>query len=54
VRFYQRHQFALLAPERARVLLETYWTVTPRQIESSVVLTNDRDWEDGQRQIDVI
>jgi GNAT superfamily N-acetyltransferase len=40
IRFYQRHDFELLAPERARVLLETYWTVTARQIETSVVLAN--------------
>jgi GNAT superfamily N-acetyltransferase len=40
IRFYQRHNFQLLAPERTRGVLETYWTITDRQIETSVVLAN--------------
>ena len=40
VRFYQRHGFELVAPERKAELLRTYWTVPDRQIETSVVLTN--------------
>jgi GNAT superfamily N-acetyltransferase len=38
IRFYERHGFVLVAPERKRVLLETYWTIPPRQVETSVVL----------------
>ena len=38
VRFYERHGFVLVTPERKRALLETYWTIPPRQVETSVVL----------------
>lgn len=38
VRFYQRHGFALVPPEEAAELLARYWTITPRQAETSVVL----------------
>ena len=40
IRFYQRHGFALVPPERKTALLKTYWTVPDRQIETSVVLAN--------------
>jgi GNAT superfamily N-acetyltransferase len=40
VRFYQRHGFELVPPERKSALLKTYWTVPDRQIETSVVLAN--------------
>src|SRR5215216_7583287 len=38
VRFYRRHGFELVPPERTAGLLKTYWTISDRQIESSVVL----------------
>lgn len=38
--FYQRHGFALVEPDRARVLLRGYWKVSERQIETSVVLAS--------------
>ena len=40
IRFYVRHGFELVTPERKRLLLETYWTVPERQIETSVVLAD--------------
>ena len=40
VRFYVRHGFELVTPERKRALLERYWTVPERQIEVSVVLAS--------------
>jgi GNAT superfamily N-acetyltransferase len=40
IRFYQRHAFQLLPPERAAALLRSYWTIADRQIETSVVLAN--------------
>ena len=40
IRFYQRHDFQLLTAARAKILLNTYWTITDRQIETSVVLAN--------------
>lgn len=40
IRFYRRHGFELVSPERKTALLQTYWTIPDRQIESSVVLAN--------------
>ena len=40
IRFYRRHGFELVSPERKTVLLKTYWTIPDRQIETSVVLAN--------------
>jgi GNAT superfamily N-acetyltransferase len=40
IKFYQRHGFELVSPERKAELLKTYWTVPDRQIETSVVLAN--------------
>ena len=40
IRFYVRHGFELVTPERKRALLERYWTVPERQIEVSVVLAS--------------
>jgi N-acetylglutamate synthase-like GNAT family acetyltransferase len=40
IRFYSHHGFELVAPERKTELLKTYWTITERQIETSVVLAN--------------
>ncbi len=36
--FYGRHGFELVPPERTRALLTTYWAISDRQIETSVVL----------------
>ena len=38
VRFYQRHGFELVSPQDKATLLRKYWTVSDRQIETSVVL----------------
>ena len=38
IRFYQRHGFELLEPERGASLLRSYWTIPDRQVETSVVL----------------
>jgi GNAT superfamily N-acetyltransferase len=40
IRFYRRHGFELVSPERKPALLQTYWTIPERQIETSVVLAN--------------
>jgi GNAT superfamily N-acetyltransferase len=42
IRFYERHGFALLPPERAAELLREYWSIPERQIETSVVLELER------------
>jgi GNAT superfamily N-acetyltransferase len=38
--FYRRHGFEPVSPERTAALLETYWTIPDRQIETSVVLAS--------------
>jgi GNAT superfamily N-acetyltransferase len=40
IRFYERHGFALVSPQRKTELLKSYWTIPDRQIETSVVLAN--------------
>lgn len=40
VKFYERHGFVLVAPERTAALLRTYWTIPERQIDTSVVLAS--------------
>lgn len=39
IRFYRRNGFEQVSPERKTVLLQTYWNIPERQIETSVVLT---------------
>jgi GNAT superfamily N-acetyltransferase len=39
IRFYQRHGFRLVTADDKDRLLGEYWTVSPRQRETSVVLT---------------
>jgi GNAT superfamily N-acetyltransferase len=40
IRFYRRHGFQLVAPERTAALLKAYWTIPDRQIATSVVLAS--------------
>jgi GNAT superfamily N-acetyltransferase len=40
IRFYRRHGFEQTSPADKVALLNTYWTVPDRQIETSVVLAN--------------
>ncbi len=40
IRFYRRHGFEIVWPERKAALLRTYWTIPERQIETSVVLAS--------------
>jgi GNAT superfamily N-acetyltransferase len=48
IRFYCRHGFELVSPQRASSLLKAYWDIPDRQIETSVVLASpplDREAE---------
>ncbi|HSS94016.1 MAG TPA: GNAT family N-acetyltransferase, partial [Candidatus Dormibacteraeota bacterium] len=36
IRFYRRHGFELVSPDRKATLLKTYWTIPDRQVETSV------------------
>ncbi|GLC24662.1 GNAT family N-acetyltransferase [Roseisolibacter agri] len=38
IRFYERHGYTLVPAHETAALLRRYWTVSPRQIETSVVL----------------
>jgi GNAT superfamily N-acetyltransferase len=40
IRFYRRHGFEQVSPERRTALLKAHWTIPDRQIETSVVLAN--------------
>ena len=42
IRFYQKHGFRLVTPAEKDRLLPKYWGVPARQIETSVVLANER------------
>jgi GNAT superfamily N-acetyltransferase len=38
IRFYQRHGFELVSTKHKDLLLRTYWSISERQIDTSVVL----------------
>ncbi|HEY79433.1 MAG TPA: GNAT family N-acetyltransferase [Dehalococcoidia bacterium] len=42
IRFYQKHGFRLVSQEEKDRLLRKYWSIPERQIETSVVLANDK------------
>ncbi len=43
IRFYEKHGFRLVTPEEKDRLLRKYWSISERQIETSVVLA-DQKW----------
>ena len=45
IHFYERHGFQVVDPREKDRLLKKYWTVPERQIESSVVLA-DQKWRE--------
>ena len=47
IRFYEKHGFRLVTQEEKERLLNTYWTISPRQAETSVVLA-DPKWLNSQ------
>ena len=49
VRFYEKHGFRLVSPEEKNRLLKKYWSIPERQVETSVVL-GDQRWFHLQRQ----
>jgi N-acetylglutamate synthase-like GNAT family acetyltransferase len=42
VRFYQQHGFRLVTPQEKERLLRKYWRIPERQVETSVVLADER------------
>jgi N-acetylglutamate synthase-like GNAT family acetyltransferase len=49
IRFYQKHGFKLVDEEEKNRLLKKYWTIPDRQIETSVVLADNRLLRNMQR-----
>lgn len=49
VRFYEKRGFRLVNKETKDRLLREYWSIPKRQIETSVVLANEK-WFEGQTQ----
>ena len=49
--FYQRNGFARVAHEEKERLLRRYWSIPARQIDTSVVLADER-WRKGERDAD--
>ena len=49
IRFYERHGFERLAPQDTRRLLSSYWRISERQMETSVVLAEKV--REGQRRV---
>ncbi|WP_442600645.1 GNAT family N-acetyltransferase [Paenibacillus sp. KN14-4R] len=43
IQFYVKNDFTLVTPEEKVKLLQTYWNIPERQVETSVVLC-DRRW----------
>ena len=45
VRFYERHGFRLVTPGEKDMLLKKYWNISDRQIQTSVVLADEKWFE---------
>jgi GNAT superfamily N-acetyltransferase len=44
VSFYERNGFTVVSPAEKDRLLQTYWSIPARQVETSVVLADERAW----------
>jgi GNAT superfamily N-acetyltransferase len=42
IRFYEKHGFQLVTPAEKERLLKTYWSITARQVATSVVLADEK------------
>jgi len=50
IRFYQKHGFRLVSPEEKNRLLGRYWSIPQRQVETSVVLADERWFDEANRE----
>ena len=46
IRFYQKHGFRLVGKEQKDALLRRFWSISQRQVETSVVLVDEKYEED--------
>jgi GNAT superfamily N-acetyltransferase len=51
VDFYRRNGFTVLPSSESARLLQTYWSIPARQVETSVVLANGRWMESKERRV---
>jgi N-acetylglutamate synthase-like GNAT family acetyltransferase len=49
IRFYEKYGFRLVTPEEKDRLLKKYWSIPERQVETSVVLADQRWFESRGR-----
>jgi GNAT superfamily N-acetyltransferase len=47
IRFYEKHGFRLVTPQEKDMLLNRYWSIPERQVETSVVLADSVAWMEG-------
>lgn len=52
IRFYEKHGFRLVSSEEKDRLLRRYWSIPERQIETSVVLADQKWFDSAQREAD--
>lgn len=53
IHFYEKHGFRLVFPAEKEKLLRKYWSIPDRQVETSVVLADERWFEDRQGELDI-
>ena len=51
IRFYEKYGFRQVAPEEKDRLLRRYWTISDRQVETSVVLADGKWFASGVKRI---
>jgi len=51
IRFYEKHGFKLVSPEEKDRLLRKYWSIPERQISTSVVLAEEKWFEQHRRSL---
>ncbi len=49
IRFYEKHRFRLVSPEEKDRLLRKYWSIPERQISTSLVLADEKWFEQKMR-----
>ena len=49
IRFYEKHGFQVVTPKEKERLLKTYWSIPDRQIDTSVVLADQRWFDLSER-----
>jgi GNAT superfamily N-acetyltransferase len=48
IRFYEKHGFQMVGPQEKDRLLKKYWSIPERQVETSVVLADQKRRERGK------